>query len=180
MDPVPERAQRFVRDAAAGAGGRNRRDGPRALRLHRPVRLGDRAMKRLAVIVAFAFVGALVFSSAPATTLGAAPLEGRILFTRCDDAHGCQIYTANPDGSAIRRVTGGGESFEGDWSPDGTRIAYISLRSGDFAVWIANADGSHAMQLTKNDRDSDDFWPRFAPGGRRILFANCLGQDCDG
>jgi len=135
-------------------------------------------MRRITATLAFAVVTALV--SGPATSLDAAPLEGRILFTRCDDAHGCQIYTANPDGSAIRKVTSGADSFQGDWSPDGTRIAYVSLRSGDVAVWIANADGSNAMQLTKNDRDSDNFWPRFAPGGHRILFANCLGQDCDG
>jgi Tol biopolymer transport system component len=137
-------------------------------------------MRRITTTLAFAFLAALVFGAGPATSLGAAPQEGRILFTRCDDAHGCQIYTANPDGSAIRRVTAGADSFEGDWSPDGTRIAYVSLRSGDFAIWIADADGSHAMQLTTDDRNSADFWPRFAPGGRRILFVNCLGQDCDG
>ncbi len=68
----------------------------------------------------------------------------------------------------------------GDWSPDGTKITYIGTASGDLAVWLVNADGTHPEQLTRNDPHSDDFWPRFAPGGRRVLFTNCLGGDCDG
>jgi Tol biopolymer transport system component len=110
----------------------------------------------------------------------AAPLNGRILFTHCDDEQGCQIYTANPDGSAIRQVTSEGDNFEGDWSPDGKTIAYVGTAGGDVAIWIAAADGSYAQQLTRDDRHSDPFWPRFTPDGRRILFTNCLGLDCDG
>jgi Tol biopolymer transport system component len=114
---------------------------------------------------------------APATA-GVAPVNGRILFLRCGNS--CQIYTANPDGTAIDRVTSDGDSFDGDWSPDGTKIVYASTRSGDVTIWISRADGSHARQLTPNARKTDEFWPRFAPGGRRILFTSCAGGDCDG
>ena len=109
------------------------------------------------------------------------PANGRILFTHCDDASGCQIYTANPDGSAIEQVThAAGEAVQGDWSPDGERITYVSFTSGDAAIWIINADGSHPQQLTPNDPDSDNFWPRFTPDGVWILFTNCFTDDCDG
>jgi TolB protein len=138
-------------------------------------------VRRLGALLAVALAaGPLLSGLGGGLPVHAATLNGRILFTRCDDARGCQIYTANPDGTAIRRVTSGGDSFQADWSPDGRRIAYVSTLSGDLAVWLANAGGTHAMQLTPNDPNSDNFWPRFAPGGRRILFANCLGQDCDG
>lgn len=106
--------------------------------------------------------------------------NGRILFTHCDDAVGCQIYTANPDGSAIEQVTSAGDAFGGDWSPDGERIAYVSFTSGDAAIWIVNADGSDPEQLTPDDPDSDNDSPRFTPDGEWILFTNCLGSDCDG
>ena len=109
------------------------------------------------------------------------PANGRILFTHCDDASGCQIYTANPDGSAIDQVThAAGEAVQGDWSPDGERITYVSFTSGDAAIWIINANGSHPQQLTPNDPDSDNFWPRFTPDGVWILFTNCFSDDCDG
>jgi Tol biopolymer transport system component len=109
------------------------------------------------------------------------PANGRILFTHCDDTSGCQIYTANPDGSVIDQVThAAGEAVQGDWSPDGERITYVSFTSGDTAIWIINADGTHPKQLTPNDPDSDNFWPRFTPDGVWILFTNCFTADCDG
>ena len=138
-------------------------------------------MRRVAPLFAAALmVGALTSGVVPASTVGASPLNGRILFTRCDETDGCQIYTANPDGSAIRRVTKHGESFLGDWSPNGKKIAYDSDASGDLAIWIADADGSNARQLTPDDPNSNNFWPRFSPDGQRVIFANCLGDDCDG
>ena len=108
------------------------------------------------------------------------PANGRILFTHCEDPTGCQIYTANPDGSAIEQVTSAGDAFEGDWSPNGNRIAYVSFTSGDAAIWIVDVDGSDPEQLTPDDPDSDNFWPRFTPDGEWILFTNCFGFDCDG
>jgi Tol biopolymer transport system component len=116
-------------------------------------------------------------------TLGsnaALPSNGRILFTHCEDPGGCQIYTANPDGSAVVQVTTGGDSFQGDWSPDAEKIAYVSVASGDLAIWIVNADGTDPHQLTPDDPNSDDLWPRFSANGEWILFTNCLGSDCDG
>jgi Tol biopolymer transport system component len=137
-------------------------------------------MRRSTVIVALTVaVAALAPVGGGGGAVSAAPLNGRISFTRCVDV--CRIYTANPNGSAIRAVTkAGSDSFTSDWSPDGTKLTYIGTASGDLTVWIVNADGSHPRQLTPNDPDSDDLWPRFAPGGRRIIFINCLGEDCDG
>jgi Tol biopolymer transport system component len=110
----------------------------------------------------------------------ASATNGRILFTHCEDPGGCQIYTANPDGSAVDQVTEDGDSFQGDWSPDGEQIVYAGTASGDVAIWIVNADGTDPQQLTPDDPDSDSLWPRFTADGSRILFTNCRGGDCDG
>ena len=137
-------------------------------------------MRRFRSVLAVALVaGTLASGAGTGPPVSAASLNGRIAFTRCD-SHSCQIYTANPDGSAIQRVTSGGDSFQADWSPDGTQLAYVGTASGDLAIWIVNADGTQPVQLTRDDPDSDTFWPRFAPGGRRILFTSCGGADCDG
>lgn len=114
------------------------------------------------------------------TSRAALPANGRILFTHCEDPGGCHIYTANPDGSAVDQVTEGADSFQGDWSPDGKQIAYAGLGSGDQTIWIVDADGTGAHQLTPDDPDSDDLWPRFTADGKWILFTNCQGDDCNG
>src|SRR6185436_3347618 len=138
-------------------------------RLHgrRLLGLGGRTMRRAARwMVPFLLLGVVTAPTvghAASVRAGIAPTNGRILFTHCEDPSGCQIYTANPDGSALEQVTSGEDSFQGDWSPDGERIAYVSFTSGDAAIWIANADGSDPQQLTPDDPDSDNFWPRFSP-----------------
>jgi Tol biopolymer transport system component len=43
------------------------------------------------------------------------------------------------------------------WSPDGTEIAFYSLRSGNFDIYVMNADGSGQKQLTINS--AGNIWP---------------------
>jgi Tol biopolymer transport system component len=51
------------------------------------------------------------------------------------------------------------------WSPDGSRIAF---NKGSLAgLWIANADGSDARQLTTSGYD---YYARWSPDGARIAF----------
>jgi Tol biopolymer transport system component len=136
-------------------------------------------VKRLACALALVVASLVsVGDAATSAAAGTPPLNGRILFVRC--ARHCQLYTVNPDGTALHRITSEGDNGDADWSPDGTKIAYASTRSGDLTIWISRADGSHARQLTPNRRGSDDLWPRFTPDGRRVLFVNCEGGDCDG
>ncbi len=56
------------------------------------------------------------------------------------------------------------------WSPDGTRIAFVSARGGNPDVYTMKADGSDVVQVTKNR--SNDLMPRWSPDGRRLVFAS--------
>lgn len=45
------------------------------------------------------------------------------------------------------------------WSPDGSKIAFTSYRSGNADIWIMNSDGSNQKQLTTNK--SNDIYSRW-------------------
>jgi TolB protein len=130
----------------------------------------------VAVLTSAVAIPAVLVSRASATFSGT---NGRIAFQGCSDS-GCDIYTANADGTAVRRVTENGSSIFPDWSPDGKRIAYSSWVSGATAIWIADADGRNARQLTPDEEDASNVWPRFTPDGKSVVYTNCLGDDCDG
>jgi Tol biopolymer transport system component/DNA-binding winged helix-turn-helix (wHTH) protein len=55
------------------------------------------------------------------------------------------------------------------FSPDGTRLAFISGRSGKAALWISDIDGARPRQLSHFDEYVTGF-PRWSPDGTRIAF----------
>ncbi|HYZ85439.1 MAG TPA: winged helix-turn-helix domain-containing protein [Bryobacteraceae bacterium] len=62
-----------------------------------------------------------------------------------------------------------------DLSPDGRRVAFTSNRSGESEIWLADVDGSNAVQLTSMRAVSGA--PRWSPDGERIVFqSNPEGQ----
>ena len=54
------------------------------------------------------------------------------------------------------------------FSPDGSRIAFVSLRDGNAEIYVMNADGSGSTRVT-NDPLTDGR-PSFTPDGQTIVF----------
>jgi Tol biopolymer transport system component len=53
------------------------------------------------------------------------------------------------------------------WSPDGSRLAFSSVRRS--GIWVMNADGSGLRRATKSP--TLDIQPTWSPDGRRLAFA---------
>jgi TolB protein len=59
------------------------------------------------------------------------------------------------------------------WSPDGTRLAFASFRSGGSDIYVVNADGSGLRNLMPSESPAVHFddAPAWSPDGTRIAFA---------
>lgn len=92
------------------------------------------------------------------------PDGGKIMYLRSEGRDGFgflvnpDIWVMNADGSDKRQLTDSPMSEDGWWSPDGSRIAYISYSQGIFdegkkskedksEIWVMDADGSDKQQL---------------------------------
>jgi Tol biopolymer transport system component/DNA-binding winged helix-turn-helix (wHTH) protein len=61
------------------------------------------------------------------------------------------------------------------FSPDGKKIAYMSIRRGELPnVWVMDADGRHAIQLTSDE--TADHKPTWFPDSRRIAYLTRRGE----
>ncbi|MBP6391323.1 MAG: PD40 domain-containing protein [Flavobacteriales bacterium] len=118
------------------------------------------------------------------------PKGDRIVFTSMRDGD-MELYTMNIDGTEVKRITNtlgydGGAFF----SPDGTQLVWRASRPAtpeqvaeykdllkqglvqptEMELFIANADGSDARQITKMGKAN---WaPYWHPSGKKIIFAS--------
>ena len=61
------------------------------------------------------------------------------------------------------------------WSPDGTRIAFFSNRSGNLDLWVVNRDGTDLTQLTTDP--AEDLYGVWSPDGERIAFLSTRSKE---
>lgn len=80
------------------------------------------------------------------------------------------VHVMAADGSSIRRLTHDPDNgMYPSFSPDGSRIAFMSWREGRTEVFLMNADGTNQQRLTHTPR-GDAIDPRWSPDGSRIAY----------
>lgn len=62
-------------------------------------------------------------------------------------------------------------------SPDGSLIVFASDRSGEYEIWIADADGQNQRQLSAHEGSSGS--PRFSPDGKMVAYDAQTAQTSD-
>lgn len=82
---------------------------------------------------------------------------------------GSEIYVVDSDGFARRRVTGDGSiALSPAWSPRGGKLAYMSYKAGDPAIYELELNPGRSRLLV--DVPGLDLTPSYAPDGIRLAF----------
>ena len=129
--------------------------------------------------IAAAALAAATVAGAGQPSRGTILYGGRVLCPFVRDASRCRgkpvynsaIFAVPRIGYPPRRITTRRfDDAQPAWSPDRTRIAFVRqgrrLGSG-YQVWVMNADGSRARQITRGQVDVEPDW---SPDGRSIVY----------
>jgi hypothetical protein len=124
------------------------------------------AMRRALIRAACAAVCLAVSLAVAATWAGPARAAypgaaGRIAFVRGGD-----IYTIEPNGSGLTRLTDDGHASAPRWGPFGGSIAYLD--GGD--LWVMEADGSRQTRLTDAAPRYTDSRPTWSSNDQYLVF----------
>lgn len=114
------------------------------------------------------------------------PNGSRVVFSYHEPWESSRIYMMNANGSGLTRVTDSSEfTFDDEpaWSPDGTRIAFVSNPLGHDEIYVMNGDGTEQTRLTASPGanepptwSADATWYHsidsvsWSPDGTRIAF----------
>ncbi len=95
---------------------------------------------------------------------------GQIVFTSMRDGN-TEIYVMDADGGNQENLTNHpAHDGEPDWSPDGTKIAFVSGRDGSPSqIHVMDADGKNPIRLT--DGPGGKRHPDWSPDGQKIAFS---------
>ncbi len=122
-----------------------------------------------------------VFDLEQATDPQMSPDGRRVIYVRkhadvFTDRRYSNLWIINSDGSQNRPLTTG---HYGDaaprWSPDGTRVAYVSDREGTPQIHVRWLDSSQTARLTNLGFPPSG--PVWSPDGRRIAFTTFVAQE---
>lgn len=142
---------------------------------HMKRRLGGSWQSSMVVstILALCLMTAAISGPAAASPI---PQNELIVFSYVLPSVPGDIYVVAPDGSGLTNLT---QSPWHDtmpaWSPDGTKIVFISDRDGtspllgQWDVYVMNADGSDIRNVTQTD-GRNERTPTWSPDGSAIIF----------
>ena len=117
-------------------------------------------MRLMIVLIAAVGLSAPTLASPSPGGIGTASSE--LAFARDGDT-----WTIRADGARARLLLR--NAYAPAWSPDGSRLVFVSRRSGDEEIYVAKADGTGVRRLTT--LPGPDLGPAWSTDGRRLAWS---------
>jgi len=89
--------------------------------------------------------------------------------------YGLYLTDSAYDGTGVAQLTYETSDTNPEASPDGKKVAFMSLRDGNWEIYVMNIDGSEVKRLTNNG--ATDGLPIWSPDGQTIAFASDRGGE---
>jgi tricorn protease len=101
------------------------------------------------------------------------PKGERVVFSARGD-----IFSAPVEKGATRNLTksSGAHDKAPSWSPDGSKIAYISDRTGEEEIYVEPQDGSGSAEQVTQGGKAMRYDPDWSPDGKQIAFSDKDGR----
>jgi LysM repeat protein len=99
--------------------------------------------------------------------------DGRIVYKGCTVEGACGLFLVSAEGVGATKITDNTSDTAPAPSPDGSRIAFMSLTregAGNYEIYIMNSDGQNIVRLTNNS--ANDGLPTWSPDGSTIAFVS--------
>lgn len=93
------------------------------------------------------------------------------------NAQARQLYSVPLGGGTPRQLTTVGRNTGARFSPDSKQVAFLSTRGGSSQIWVMDADGTNARQVTRLATEADGvIW---TGDGANLLFTSDVFPECN-
>ncbi|CAM5643214.1 Tol-Pal system protein TolB [Streptomyces avidinii] len=89
---------------------------------------------------------ALSLATAPAAQAAFPGLNGKVFYTAYVGSNQ-QIFSMNADGTGVTQLTFADNNGDAVANADGTKLAFLTNRSGSYQVWVMDSDGTDPVQV---------------------------------
>ncbi|MFO0827993.1 MAG: DPP IV N-terminal domain-containing protein [Phycisphaerales bacterium] len=98
-----------------------------------------------------------------------------IVYASKQHSEAFDIYRKSVDGRTVTQlVSDASDDMMPALSPDGTKVAFVSNRNGNWDVFVVSSEGGPATQITFEA--DDEVQPTWSPDGKKIAFARKNGR----
>lgn len=105
------------------------------------------------------------------------PTGERFVFASTRHSRHSHLYTKSVGGAVITQITDGtANDAQPQYSPNGQRVAFVSDRGGSWDIWVIDANGKNAEQITRSPMP--ELHPSWSPDGQHLVYCRLnTGED---